>query len=292
MPGRFIANILALIGVFGLAFPVGVIGSELDRAYTKNFLRLLERSENKKRTILAETGMPEEYQLPSSKPSSSRKLINEVDDDNDCDKNRDINGTSNDKNNDDAKLRTANIMTAKSGGEMDKISKKVTSKFSAITRKIIMTKVPFTKQHQLDKIDEMKGGVLLKTENTTINTPSVIAIDKGNIILPIKSNKKLSSSSSSDDDDGDDDENADDSNDSSDNVSDSESSSMDSGEGCNKKLLKQINKLMMKCKLDLTTTEELEAATIKRLKLLKHTTNKKLIQLNKMKQTILQPKLS
>ena len=37
--GRAVACILEIIGVLGLAIPVGVIGSELDRAYTKHFVR-------------------------------------------------------------------------------------------------------------------------------------------------------------------------------------------------------------------------------------------------------------
>jgi hypothetical protein len=37
--GRAFANIIMLVGILGLAFPVGVIGSELDRAYTKHFVR-------------------------------------------------------------------------------------------------------------------------------------------------------------------------------------------------------------------------------------------------------------
>ena len=37
--GRAVACVLEIIGVLGLALPVGVIGSELDRAYTKHFVR-------------------------------------------------------------------------------------------------------------------------------------------------------------------------------------------------------------------------------------------------------------
>lgn len=37
--GRAVACVLEVIGVLGLAIPVGVIGSELDRAYTKHFVR-------------------------------------------------------------------------------------------------------------------------------------------------------------------------------------------------------------------------------------------------------------
>ena len=33
--GRFLANLVEIIGIFGLAFPVGVIGSELDHAKQK-----------------------------------------------------------------------------------------------------------------------------------------------------------------------------------------------------------------------------------------------------------------
>lgn len=37
--GRAVACVLLLMGVLGLAVPLGVIGSELDRAYTKHFVR-------------------------------------------------------------------------------------------------------------------------------------------------------------------------------------------------------------------------------------------------------------
>ena len=40
--GRAVACILEIIGVLGLAIPVGVIGSELDRAYTKHFVRYIK----------------------------------------------------------------------------------------------------------------------------------------------------------------------------------------------------------------------------------------------------------
>ena len=50
--GRALANVLCLFGVFGLAFPVGVIGSELDRAYTKHFLRLVALSEEREMRLM------------------------------------------------------------------------------------------------------------------------------------------------------------------------------------------------------------------------------------------------
>lgn len=37
--GRAVACVLLMMGVLGLAVPLGVIGSELDRAYTKHFVR-------------------------------------------------------------------------------------------------------------------------------------------------------------------------------------------------------------------------------------------------------------
>ena len=72
MTGRAIANVLQLIGIFGLAFPVGVIGSELDRAYTKNFLRYMERSENMKRALLEEAGLD---RVSAGKPGLSKKPV-------------------------------------------------------------------------------------------------------------------------------------------------------------------------------------------------------------------------
>ena len=38
--GKALQCILSMLGILGLAFPVGVIGSELQRAYTKHFKRL------------------------------------------------------------------------------------------------------------------------------------------------------------------------------------------------------------------------------------------------------------
>ena len=82
--GRAIANILELFGIFGLAFPVGVIGNELDRAYTKNYYRLMERSEILERALVEEMDkMHQESQPPagvlSSVAADEEKVIEDID---------------------------------------------------------------------------------------------------------------------------------------------------------------------------------------------------------------------
>ena len=52
--GKFLQSTLCVLGVLGLALPVGVIGSELDRAYHKHYRRLLALSDAKEKELLAE----------------------------------------------------------------------------------------------------------------------------------------------------------------------------------------------------------------------------------------------
>ena len=52
--GKMFQCILGLSGVLGASIPVGVIGSELDRAYTKQFKRLKKKSDEKEKRRLEE----------------------------------------------------------------------------------------------------------------------------------------------------------------------------------------------------------------------------------------------
>ena len=70
--GKAFQCILGLSGVLGVSVPVGVIGSELDRAYTKHFKRLKKASDEKEKRRLAEAAAVAVAAATAARPLDGR----------------------------------------------------------------------------------------------------------------------------------------------------------------------------------------------------------------------------
>jgi len=76
--GRAVACALELVGILGMAFPVGVIGSELDRAYTKHFVRLMKLSDDKRTQIMEDAILSADVVKKPNRKSISNGNIDNI----------------------------------------------------------------------------------------------------------------------------------------------------------------------------------------------------------------------
>lgn len=72
--GRAIASILDIVGVFGLAFPIGVIGTELDRAYRKHYQKLVKQAEDRQKKLMLAASQIAEVELKQKTPTQSLRI--------------------------------------------------------------------------------------------------------------------------------------------------------------------------------------------------------------------------